>query len=107
MICEKCGRTIDDDSTYCPYCGQEVIKKESIDAFFEDRGNYWKDGTKLYTQNESVGILWIILAFVIPLGGVAMYFIFKNDRPKTARYCLTAALISWAINLMYLNTVGV
>ena len=24
MFCARCGKQIDDDSTFCPFCGQQV-----------------------------------------------------------------------------------
>ncbi len=25
MICKKCGKEIDDNSEFCPFCGKEVV----------------------------------------------------------------------------------
>ena len=32
MICSKCGYEISDQATFCPYCGQSVVKSESYDG---------------------------------------------------------------------------
>lgn len=30
MFCRKCGNQIPDDSSFCPYCGENVIKTENV-----------------------------------------------------------------------------
>ena len=37
-VCGCCGRTIDNDFLYCPWCGQEKMhdKKDSFEAIFKN-----------------------------------------------------------------------
>ena len=37
-VCGCCGRTIDKESLYCPWCGQEKMhgKKDSFEAIFKN-----------------------------------------------------------------------
>ena len=32
MICSRCGYEIDDQSTFCPYCGQGVVRPETYES---------------------------------------------------------------------------
>ena len=41
-----------------------------------------------------------ILAFLIPIAGWIMYFIWKDDSPKKASQANTIAWISFAINII-------
>ena len=118
MFCKYCGKEIKDDANFCPHCGRKLIminediqyeepkysQDQEIDAFFEDKGNYWKGGNSYEeqtTQQEfSPSIGWCILAFLSPIAGFIVAFIFRHNRPKTARWCLILGLASWIISLL-------
>ncbi len=67
--CTYCNHEIDDDSTFCPYCGKEQPRyEESIDAEeSEERASYMK--------------IYIAILGVLILGGLCYYFF---SRPSKA-----------------------
>ena len=54
----------------------------------------------VYVTDESIGVGYGILAFLIPIAGWIMYFIWKDDSPKKASQANTIAWISLAINII-------
>ena len=48
-------------------------------------------------QEDKVSVGLAILSFIIPLAGLIIYFVKKKKSPKTARACITAAVISLLI----------
>lgn len=50
--------------------------------------------------DESIGIGWGILAFLIPIAGWIMYFVWKDDTPKRASQASTIAWIGVILNLI-------
>lgn len=54
----------------------------------------------VYVTDESIGVGYGILAFIIPITGWIMYFIWKDDSPKKASQASTIAWISFAINMI-------
>ena len=54
----------------------------------------------VYVTDESIGVGYGILAFLIPIAGWIMYFIWKDDSPKKASQANTIAWISFAINII-------
>lgn len=54
----------------------------------------------VYVTDESIGVGYGILAFLIPIAGWIMYFIWKDDSPKKASQANTIAWISFAINMI-------
>lgn len=54
----------------------------------------------VYVTDESIGVGYGILAFLIPIAGWIMYFIWKDDSPKKASQASTIAWISFAINMI-------
>ncbi len=83
--CRKCGEIIDDEAVFCPKCGvqQTAVKTDSSDD----------DGS----------VLWLVLAFLIPIAGVFMWLLWKDDKPESAKMAgigTIAALIIWFIVLL-------
>ena len=54
----------------------------------------------VYVTDESIGVGYGILAFLILIAGWIMYFIWKDDSPKKASQANTIAWISFAINII-------
>lgn len=54
----------------------------------------------VYVTDESIGVGYGILAFLIPIAGWIMYFIWKDDSPQKASQANTIAWISFAINMI-------
>lgn len=49
-------------------------------------------------SEDGSGCLWGLLGFCIPIAGLVLYLIWRNDRPNTARSCGIGALISVALS---------
>ena len=53
-----------------------------------------------YRSQESINIGWGILAFLIPLAGWIMYFVWRDETPKRASQAATLAWIGFGLNLL-------
>ena len=62
MICNKCGKEIENEALFCPYCGEKV---ETIEEFNE----------KKKKEQEPVDSIFPILGFVISLSLYVMSYI--------------------------------
>lgn len=51
-------------------------------------------------KEESMPVGWGILAFIIPVAGFIMYFVWKDEHPKWASTAATIAGISFGLNLL-------
>ncbi len=74
--CRKCGKEIDNEAVICPFCG--VQQKSNISAPVEDNG----------------GFGWGLLGFCVPVVGLILYLVWKDERPLTSRAAGKGALIS-------------
>lgn len=54
----------------------------------------------VYKQDEGIGIGWGILAFLIPIAGWIMYFVWKDETPKRASQANTIAWCGFVFNLI-------
>lgn len=88
--CLKCGKEIMDEAVICPGCGCSQ-KVQNV------------------TDSSSLG--WGLLGFCIPIVGLILYLIWKNDTPLKAKSAGIGALISViasvVIYLIYFVIIGV
>jgi len=134
MICSRCGYEIDDQSTYCPYCGQSVQKaapdtreRRSQSADYEDAERS-PQGTGYRTRPRPPRITledlppelrplhawsyvgWGIL-FSLPIAGLVLVIVFSCvsgniNRKRFARSYLCWLLI-FAVIITILAVLGV
>ena len=77
MYCTKCGAKIPKNSEFCSECGNSV-----------------KESSNEVKQNTGSSIGWGILGFFIPIVGLILFLIWKNDRPSDAKAAGIGALIN-------------
>ena len=83
-FCKSCGAEIPDNSTFCPKCGAPVGSAPVTPVQDDD--------------TPSIGLN--ILAFIIPLVGIILYFFYREKTPNKAKEILKWALISMAIGFV-------
>lgn len=86
MYCSKCGTKLSENSLFCSECGASVnevsnsqsasVKKESNDVFG-----------------------WGVLGFFIPIAGLILYLIWKEERPNASKAAGLGALICVILNV--------
>ncbi len=82
MYCKNCGETIDDRAVVCPKCGiaQTALQTSTAAA---DRG----------------GFGWGLLGFCIPLIGLILFLVWRDDKPLTAKAAGMGALAAIIIGI--------
>ncbi|MFJ7825463.1 zinc-ribbon domain-containing protein [Psychrobacillus sp. NPDC096623] len=79
MFCPHCGDQISEHAEICPKCG---VRVKGASSSGEDKPN----------------IAVNLISFCcIPILGIVMFFVWKNDKPKAAKSALIWALVSVAI----------
>lgn len=82
--CKNCGKEIDDAAVICPNCG---VQQEKMQSDVVDSG--------------SIG--WGALGCCIPVVGLILFLVWKDQKPKTAKMAGIGALISVAgVALFYI-----
>ena len=92
MFCKNCGKEIDDNAYVCPYCGVKV--------------EHANESTKLDADSGSKAG-WGILSFLIPLVGLILFLVWKNERPQTSKVCGICALVSFLISIVIAIIYGI
>ena len=75
--CRQGGAEMHDDAVVCVKCGCSVTEVDN---------------------SISVGL--VILAVLIPLFGIIYWVVKAKDRPRCAKACGIAALISWGVGIL-------
>ena len=90
-FCQHCGKEVRDESVICPGCGCSVQAVNNAQA------------TKV---DESVSAGLVVLAVLIPLFGIIYWPVKAKTRPKCAKACGIAAIISWAVCFIFMMAAG-
>lgn len=90
MYCPNCGEPIPDGARFCAKCGTSV------------NGDYpnetYRNSPSYNNDNGSFG--WAVLGFFIPLIGLILYLVWKDEKPKSAKRAGKGALVSVIIYLI-------
>lgn len=72
MYCSNCGEKIDKNASICPHCG--VAQKLVI--------------------SDNGGFGWGLLGCCIPIVGLILFLVWKDQKPKTAKAAGIGALVA-------------
>lgn len=77
-FCSNCGEPIADKAYICTKCG---VKQAGVS---DDKG----------------GLGWFLLGFIIPIVGLILWLIWKDEKPETAKSVGQGALISFILGIL-------
>jgi len=83
--CKNCGKEVSEFAANCPECGSAQTKQN---------------------QNRNVSVVdnggfgWGLLGFCIPLVGLILWIIWKDEKPNTAKSLITGAAIGFALSFV-------
>ncbi len=79
--CGNCGKEIDNAAVICPHCGMAQGKVQDV------------------TDSGSIG--WTVLGCCIPLVGLILFLVWKDQKPDTAKKAGIGALISVVVIVLF------
>ncbi len=93
--CNHCGAMLDDEVKFCPTCGGEVGTPETAPQN-NNMNQQYQQPYNQYQQpvNDSGSIGWGFLGFCIPLVGLILFLVWKDEKPKSAKSAGIGALVS-------------
>ena len=96
MICQKCSNEVKDGSRFCPYCGSEIINTYNNLS----NNNMSNNINGAYNGDKKVNIWLAVLSWFIPIAGLIVFLVKKDDEPKTAKVSGICALISFVLSII-------
>lgn len=101
MYCSNCGKEIEPDSRFCPYCGNQVNggtnQSDSTSTQYYNPNQYNSNAGSDYDQS-STGLN--ILSCLIPLVGFILFLVYHSNEPIKAKACGKWALIGFTVALV-------
>ncbi len=82
MFCVKCGKEIHDDAVICPHCGCATPNF------------YSKQKANEASVFDAPSVGYAVLGFFIPIVGLILYLVWKQEFPMRAKSAGKGALIS-------------
>jgi len=84
--CSNCGAEISDDAIVCTKCGVQIkaLSKSGSTSNVNDTG----------------GFGWGLLGFCIPIAGLILYLVWKQERPLNSKAAGIGALIGFILNII-------
>ena len=94
MECNNCGSKLKNENVYCPNCGIKVGSKKKSTKKEEKSEVVVVDSLPEKQDNSSdVFVLWGVLGFFVPIVGLILFLVWKDDKPKDAKASGIGALI--------------
>lgn len=87
-FCRNCGNEIPKENSVCPSCGQST---KTPQTYSQTRSSVSDEG----------GFLWGLLGFCVPVAGLVIYLIWKDERPLNAKAAGMGALVSVIIGVVF------
>ena len=96
--CPSCGSSnvehIDTDKYQCPYCGKTFSSRESLQ-------DVPVNSNQVLVSEDKPTFLMNLLSFLIPVGGIILYFVKKAKTPISAKSYLKWGLIGLAVTIVF------
>jgi len=85
MFCTNCGKEINPDAIICVHCGAATKNNTS----------------KVSSGTDDGGALWLIVGLLVPIVGLILYLVWKEEKPRTASQAGKGALIGFVISIIF------
>ncbi len=97
MYCKYCGAQMEDNANFCTNCGAPLTEEsdrnntsehnESSTDYYTSE-SFTKSEPRQFTYKETNtddkgGCGWGLLGFCVPLVGLILYLVWKEDRPRS------------------------
>lgn len=88
--CEKCGAALPDESAFCTSCGAAVNAQPQPQVTPQPQQTYVAPQQPA-VDTGSFG--WAVLGFFIPLVGLILFLVWKNEKPLSAKKAGIGAIV--------------
>ena len=90
MFCPNCGKEIEHNEHFCNACGSYLLPRSLCSNQNVPMQPVYNGINNV--DKESIGLN--ILSFFLPIVGLILYLVWKDEYPKKAKGCGKAAFIS-------------
>ena len=102
MKCQNCGSELIAGTSHCHYCGNANMAQYPQQNFSQQMNSNYQQFNGVQDVSQKDAEVWLkIVSFLIPIVGVIMYFVKKNEAPVYAKSCLTWGLIGFGVSIFF------
>ena len=87
--CQTCGTQMDDAAAFCAKCGASSAVAPVA-----------KPTKPTVAEDDAPDFLMALLGFFVPIVGLILFFIDREQRPKRAGSALKGAIVSWVLGFI-------
>lgn len=112
-FCKMCGQEMADDAVVCNYCGApKEASQEATQEATQEASQATSQATSQEIPQPTVqttapqetdegGFLWGLLGCCIPIVGLVLFLVWKDNKPKTAKALGIGALVSVIATVLF------
>ena len=101
MYCRYCGKQIEEDARFCPYCGSAQQEERQAPP----------PQQRHVDPNDAPSGGFAVLSFFIPVVGLILFLVWQDTMPQRAKSCgkgaLTAVIVSASLVLLTFIAIAV
>ena len=101
MYCRYCGKQIEDDARFCPYCGSAQQEERQAPP----------PQQRYVDPNDAPSGGFAVLGFFFPVVGLILFLVWQDTMPQRAKSCgkgaLTAVIVSASLVLLTFIAIAV
>ena len=101
MYCRYCGKQIEEDARFCPYCGSAQQEERQAPP----------PQQRYVDPNDAPSGGFAVLGFFFPLIGLILFLVWQDTMPQRAKSCgkgaLTAVIVSASLVLLTFIAIAV
>lgn len=83
MYCTKCGKECDENAVICVGCGCSLVNNNKVE------------------KSDTSAFGFGVLGFFIPVAGLILWLLWKEERPRRAKAAGIGALVSVIVNVVF------
>ena len=101
MYCRYCGKQIEEDARFCPYCGSAQQEERQAPP----------PQQRYVDPNDAPSGGFAVLGFFFPLVGLILFLVWQDTMPRRAKSCgkgaLTSVIVSASLVLLTFIAIAV
>lgn len=100
--CPSCGERLNADYILCPHCGEDLRELTEKAEGERPEETVSPQNHPDFKPPERTFMLWGLLGFLVPLVGVILYLVWREEQPRIANAVGAGALASIVITLLFI-----
>lgn len=116
QVCNMCRSQLADNYNMCPNCGNtnlQYVPEQQMNGMQYGMNNMEQQYVQqVMNQNQNVqsndsgSFGWAVLGFLIPIVGWILYFVWKNQKPNSAKMAGIGGIVGFLVSFIYYSTIG-